>query len=183
MVQNPPGERWLLVQHQVLVGERIRGVQGTSFPTPVVAPLEAVTGDGAAETVTDHQQCYPCVMGVTEQRAFVTALRDHVGDGLRVVADYDRDGYDVIYTRDGVEQRVQARADEVHRELVLQGIGREHLEDMFGAGSLHCSMHRFDDLTAFHFVQDEYTGCFVSIDSDVHVDLPEFSATVHEFVE
>lgn len=122
-------------------------------------------------------------MGVEHQPGLVESLRDEVGNSLRVVAEYDRNGYDVMYARGQVEERVRRHADEVHNELVLQGIGREHLEDLFKAGDLHCSMHRFDEITAFHFVQESYTGLFVSIDSDAPVDLNEFSSIVRSHLE
>lgn len=117
-------------------------------------------------------------MGVDHESELLDALQNIVGRNLRVVATYDREGYDIVYTRGEIDERVKAYADAVHNELVLQGIGRDHLEDLFVAGDLHCSMHRFDELTAFHFVQEEYTGLFVSIDSDASVDLNEFSETV-----
>jgi len=65
---------------------------------------------------------------------------------------------------------------------VLQGVGRGHLESLFRAGDLHCSVHRFDDLTAFHFLDSEYTGLFVSIDSDADVRLASFADTCRDFV-
>ncbi|MFB6102068.1 MAG: hypothetical protein ABEJ73_05830 [Haloplanus sp.] len=70
---------------------------------------------------------------------------------------------------------VDALRTDLHDDLILEGIGRGHLEDLFDAGSLHCSMHRFDDLTAFHFVAGEFSGLFVSVDSDADVHLASFA--------
>ncbi|WP_336034555.1 hypothetical protein [Halobacterium yunchengense] len=105
----------------------------------------------------------------------VDALHEHAGDALRVVAEYDRDGYDLRYVRDDVGARLGTRADAIHRDLVLEGISREHLEGLFDAGRLHCTMHRFDQLTAFHFADAEHTGLFVSVDSDADVPLATFA--------
>jgi len=107
----------------------------------------------------------------------VAELRDQAGDALRVVAEYDRDGYELRYVREDVDVRLTDRADAIHRDLVLEGIGREHLEDLFGAGDLRCSMHRFDEVTAFHFAEAKYTGLFVSVDSDVDLPLASFTDT------
>ena len=105
----------------------------------------------------------------------VNALQDEVGDALRVVAEYTEDGYEARYVRDNVENRVTALADEVHTDLVLEDVGTEHLEDIF-EDDLTCSMHRFEDVTAFHFVGDGvYEGLFVSVDSDADVPLATFS--------
>jgi hypothetical protein len=68
-------------------------------------------------------------------------------------------------------------ADDLHDDLILQGIGRDRLEDVFDAGSLHCSMHRFDDLAAFHFVAGAFSGLFVSVDADADVSLGSFADT------
>jgi hypothetical protein len=114
-------------------------------------------------------------MVVADRDALFEALRAQAGDALRVVATYDRQGYDAFYVRDDLTDRVADRADDVHDELVLQGIGRGHLEDLFGAENLQCSMHRFDELTAFHFAAAEYTGLYVSVDSGVDVSLATFS--------
>lgn len=115
-------------------------------------------------------------MLVDDREAFVATLQADVGDNLRAVAEYDADGYDVFYARDDVAARLPKVAEEIHEDLILQGIGRERLEDLFDAGDLHCSMHRFDDLTAFHFVAGRYTGLFVSVDSDADVPLKSFAS-------
>lgn len=108
----------------------------------------------------------------------VAALEREVGDGLRVVADYSNEGYDLHYVRDDVRPRVEEMdTDRIHQELVLQGIGREHLEDLFDAGRLQCSVHRFDEMTACHFVRTEKTGGYVSFDSDADVEFNSFVET------
>jgi len=121
-------------------------------------------------------------MVVGDEGALVEALRDLAGDALRVVAVYDRDGYDTTYVSEAVESRVQSQADRIHEELVLQGLGRGHLEDLFAAGDLECSMHRFEDVTAFHFATGEFSGLFVSIASDADVPLATFSETCKAFL-
>lgn len=107
----------------------------------------------------------------------VAELHDLAGDALRVVATYDREGYEVRYARDDLQGRLESVADGVHQDLVLEGVGREHLESLFEAGDLRCTMHRFDELTAFHFPDDEYRGLFVSVDSDADVPLASFTDT------
>jgi len=107
----------------------------------------------------------------------VAELQQQAGDALRVVAEYDRTGYEIRYARGDVEARLADRADDIHENLVLEGISRSHLEDLFEAGDLHCSMHRFDEVTAFHFAEAEYTGLFVSIDSDADIPLASFTDT------
>ncbi|WP_248897868.1 hypothetical protein [Haloplanus halobius] len=116
-------------------------------------------------------------MLVEDREEFVTALREDVDAGLRVVAEYDADGYDAFYVRDDIRPRLPDVAEELHEDLVLQGIGRDRLEDLFSAGPLHCSVHRFEELTAFHFTAGEFTGLFVSVDSDAPIPLNSFAST------
>lgn len=91
------------------------------------------------------------------------------------MATYDRDGYDLVYARENVQERTAERAPSIHQDLILEGIGVQHLEDLFDAGRLQCSMHRFAEVTAFHFVAGSYTGLFVSVDSDADVPLASFA--------
>jgi hypothetical protein len=116
-------------------------------------------------------------MVIDDEGALIDSLQAVVEDALRVVATYDREGYDPIYVASGAEDRVRSQAEQVHDELVLQGLGRGHLEDLFAAGDLHCSIHRFDDLTAFHFASGEFSGLFVSVDSRADLPLATFSET------
>jgi len=116
-------------------------------------------------------------MGIDDEGALVEALRAIAEDALRVVATYDPDGYDPIYVASGAEDRVRSQGERVHEELVLQGLGRGHLEDLFAAGDLQCSVHRFDGLTAFHFPAAEFSGLFVSVDSEADLPLATFAET------
>jgi hypothetical protein len=110
----------------------------------------------------------------------INAIRE-VGDGsVRVIAEYDDEGYDVRYVRDDVEAKLQDVAEEIHDELVMQGMGKEYLEELFQAGNLHCSVHRFDEVTAFHFSEEEFTGLFVSIDSSSDIPLATFTDTCRD---
>lgn len=114
---------------------------------------------------------------IRNERELVDELHGEAGGGLRTVAVYDREGYDLLYVREDVTSRLEELADEIHDDLVLQGIGNAHLESLFDAGELHCSIHRFDEVTVFHFVAGEYSGLFVSIDSEVDVPLATFAET------
>jgi len=116
-------------------------------------------------------------MFVAEPESLIGALRSQAGGSLRVVAAYDRDGYEPLYVRDDVTPRMQEVADKIHDDLILQDIGRGHLEDLFEAGALECSIYRFEAVTAFHFVGGEYTGLFVSLDPDADVELASFAET------
>ena len=120
---------------------------------------------------------------IADPSDLVTDLRDDVGDGLRVVGEYSAEGYELHYVREDVRPKVdEMNLDRIHRELVLQGVGREYLEDLFDAGSLQCSVHRFDELTAYHFVRTEQTGGYVSVDTNSPVRTGSLVETVGEYL-
>jgi len=105
----------------------------------------------------------------------INTIRDVGGASVRVIAEYDGEGYDVQYVRDDVESKLQQVAEEIHNELVMQGLGKEYLEELFQAGDLRCSVHRLAEITTFHYIDEKFTGLFVSIDSDADIPLATFS--------
>jgi hypothetical protein len=108
----------------------------------------------------------------------VSTLRGVAGDALRAVAAYDRDGLELRYERDDVTQKETA-IDRIHEELVLQELGREYLEQLFGVGRWHCTMHRFDRATCVHYAEGEFSGVFVSVDSGADVNLERLADACH----
>jgi hypothetical protein len=100
----------------------------------------------------------------------VEELRAVAGDALRSVARYDRDEVELLYERDDVARKPRV-IDRIRDELVMQELGREYLEDLFGVGRWNCTMHRFDDAVCVHFADGDFTGTFVSVDADADVDL------------
>jgi len=111
---------------------------------------------------------------VSTSRGDIEAIRDAGGDAVRVIAEYDREGYEVEYLRGDVESKIQEVAGDIHEELIIQGMGVEYLEKLFRAGDLQCSVHRFEEVTAFHFTDTEFTGLFVSLDSTADIPLATF---------
>lgn len=118
------------------------------------------------------------MVSVTEDE--INAIQDVGGTSIRVIAEYDDKGYDVQYARDDVESKVQQVGEKIHDELVMQGMGKEYVEQLFQAGELHCSIHRLDDVTAFHYIEGDFSGLFVSIDSDANIPFATFTDTCRD---
>lgn len=106
-------------------------------------------------------------MGLVEQ------IRSEIGDDLRAVATYEEYDYELIYERGDVATKPRA-IDRIHQELILEGMGTAYLEDVFAVGRLNCTMHSFEEALCFHFVRDELSGLFVSIDPDALLPVAEF---------
>ena len=117
------------------------------------------------------------------ESGLVSDLQSIAGNSLRSVATYDKDGYDFHYLRSDVGGRVDELADDIHQNLVLEGIEKEYLEGLFAAGDLHCTLHRFEDLRAYHFVTGQFQGLFVGVDTGTDADTATIEATCREHVE
>lgn len=102
----------------------------------------------------------------------VETARAVAGGSLRSVAEYREKEYIVYYVREDVDRK-DLDVDKIHQNLVLDGIGREFLEDLFDAGDLQCTIHQFDEALMLHFAFPENSGLFVSVDADETVAIRE----------
>ena len=102
----------------------------------------------------------------------VESARAVAGDSLRSVAEYRETEYALYHVRDDVDRK-NLDVDKIHQNLVLDGIGREFLEDLFNAGDLNCTMHQFDEALMFHFAFPDNAGLFVSVDANSSVAIRE----------
>jgi hypothetical protein len=103
----------------------------------------------------------------TRQKELVDLLREEVGDSLRAVGRYDEEGYDVLFIREDVaDEFSQEDIEEIHHDMVLKGLGNQHIESLFNDEALECSIYQFEDSVRLHFVNDDYLGYYVSFDYD-----------------
>jgi len=119
----------------------------------------------------------------SDEERLVADLTSIVGEELRSVATYDEEGYDFLYLRDGLNGRASEVANDVHQNLILEGIGKEYLEELFGAGELYCTLHEFERMQAYHFVTGEFQGVFVGIDTGAHVESEAVRTVVHDHLD
>jgi hypothetical protein len=107
----------------------------------------------------------------TNQKELVELLKDEVGDKLRAVGRYDREGYEVLYIREDVlEEFSHDDIGEIHHEMVLKGLGNQHIESLFNDEELECSIYQFESSARLHFVKDDYLGYYVSFDYEGDVN-------------
>lgn len=100
-----------------------------------------------------------------ENEELVDYLRGELDDDLRAVGRYDREGYDPLFIRDDViEEYATEDIEEIHHEMVLKGLGNQHLETLFKGDDLDCSIYQFEDKVRLHFVRGDYRGLYVSFD-------------------
>jgi hypothetical protein len=100
----------------------------------------------------------------------VAPFQDAAGNALRALAAYDRENLTLVYERDDVATKDRV-VDDIHEELILNDIGIGRLEELFGVGKWHCTMHRFEHAVCIHHATGDYKGVLVSVDTDAGVDL------------
>jgi len=103
----------------------------------------------------------------------VEDLQRQVGDNLRAVAIYEESEWEIVYERADIKAKPRI-FDKIHRELILEGMGTEYLEDVFDVGNLNCTMHNFEEAMCFHFVRGSLKGVFISIEPDTMVPMEQF---------
>lgn len=104
------------------------------------------------------------------------------GDALRSVAEYREQRYEIYFVREDVDRK-DLDVDKIHQNLVLDGMGREFLEELFDAGDLQCTMHQFDEGLMFHFAFPHNSGLFVSVDADEDVPVRELVEACSEWYD
>lgn len=118
-----------------------------------------------------------------EVDTLIDELRDIVGDGLRVVATYEAEEYEIHYVRDDLRDDVGSLdVDRIHRELIMEGISREYLEELFDAGDLGYLALSFEQALALHFAGPGHTGLYVAIEPDAVDPLPALHGCCESFV-
>lgn len=105
--------------------------------------------------------------------SLVEDLQSEVGENLRAVATYSEAEWRIVYERDDIKSKPRI-FDKIHRELILEGMGTEYLEEVFDVGDLDCTMHSFEEAMCFHFVHGSLEGVFISIEPDTMVTLERF---------
>jgi hypothetical protein len=64
----------------------------------------------------------------------------------------------------------QEDIEEIHHDMVLKGLGNQHIESLFNDEALECSIYQFDDSVRLHFVNNDYLGYYVSFDYDGEIN-------------
>ena len=102
------------------------------------------------------------------ESGLVDDLLEEFGDGLRVVATYENDVYDLHHMREDIQQEYsKAEIDRVFRQISIEGMGYENFQQLFHVGQLECAIYGFERALIFHFPPDPFHGLVVSIDRDV----------------
>ncbi|WP_276258436.1 DUF7522 family protein [Haloglomus litoreum] len=107
--------------------------------------------------------------------AITDEFRTDLGDELRMVAQYDADGLEVLYVRDDVDRRrSDVEFESLHEELLRENRSRTEFEGQFNSGPLRSAMLGFEEFVAFHFISTDDTGYVVTVEPDTTMNITEF---------
>lgn len=108
--------------------------------------------------------------------AFVRMAHEYAGDHLRSIATYAQTTYEFQYLREDVRDRyTDADYDQLRETLLMEGLHRPYLSQVFGDQDLDCQVLAFEETTILHFSTDEFRGHVISVDRG---GLPELDTLV-----
>ena len=110
----------------------------------------------------------------------VERLRDRYGDAIRAVAEYDRDGYELLYIDDeSAATYSMADRDDIYEDVLLEEIASEREEQLFDdMGDAQGQVRVFEDGLAAHFCLDHATGIFIAFDGSADPRIHTLRETV-----
>lgn len=110
---------------------------------------------------------------MSNAQALVKQLRERHGDGLRVVATYNEEGYDIHYIdENATDAYTTADFENIHDDVVLQDIEQPFQESLFHElGEIRGKLRLFEDGLVAHFwpTGDMSDGAFVVFGTDTEV--------------
>lgn len=106
-----------------------------------------------------------------EGDAVLEVTRDHLGDRLRTVVEYDEDDYHVLYLSEWLENHlgeegVRETTENLHSYVHLDFVERELYADLTpAAGAVQCHITRLERATFVRFLVGD-AALFLSVDPD-----------------
>ena len=102
--------------------------------------------------------------------SLVEALRDEVGDSLRIVGCHEGNSWTVDYVRDDLEGLYETDViDDIADDLVLNVVASERQETLYELGDMRATVRLFDEGFVVHAPVGGHDGYLVSVDEDADV--------------
>jgi hypothetical protein len=103
--------------------------------------------------------------------AIVSALREEVGDGLRAVAWFDVEDYEILYFRDDIDAKHDEEAiEDVYQEQLFEVLNEDYRIDLFDVGDVEGTVYLYEQAYVLRYLSDD-GGLFISVDRTDDVDL------------
>ena len=98
----------------------------------------------------------------------VDNLQSEYGETLRVIATYDRDGYEIHYAGQGIDANYsEVDLDNIYDDVVMQDVSHGFVDDLFNdLGDVRGQLRIFENGIVAHFWPTETKrGVFLTFDS------------------
>ena len=101
----------------------------------------------------------------------VSELREEVGDGLRAVAWFDVEDYEILYFRDDIDAKHdEADIEDVYQEQLFEVLNEDYRIDLFDVGSVEGTVYLYEEAYVLRYLSND-GGLFISVDRDDDVDV------------
>lgn len=104
-------------------------------------------------------------------------LLEETSDTLQVVVHHETDSWDFLYVHDAVRESIdewETSFDELMEQFRTDAETNRQREEVFDAGSFHCSLHLFEGVLIIHFSRASGEGILFGYDPDAAPNLTSF---------
>ena len=101
-----------------------------------------------------------------EHPDWIAALRETLGEDLRVATEYDETGYVSRYLREDLDgEYPPEELDETRQEMIVLMLGKDRIEEFTNVGDFNALTYWMDEAIIYHFPEtEEYYGRVVSVE-------------------
>jgi len=116
---------------------------------------------------------------------FVEVLREHTGDQLYTVMQYEEDGWEYRYVNDSAADllaEIDPDLDEFVEQCRQEGRQKTRLNTLFDLNDYYCSLHFFDTVILINFYQTDNQGIVCGFNPDAAPNLNSFVSLIRPYV-
>lgn len=113
----------------------------------------------------------------------VADLVDEAGDGLRAVAAYRKNEYEIFYMPGDVEdQYTEAEFDRIYGEMLYERSAGEYVASLYRLGEMWATVRLFEDGTLVNAMPTHGNGLIVSLGADADPGLRAVARTCRDWM-
>lgn len=97
---------------------------------------------------------------------WIAALRETLGEDLRIAVEYDQTGYVSRYLREDLDEEYSPEElDDIRQEMIVLMLGKDRIEEFTNVGDFNALTYWLDEAIIYHFPETEaFYGRVVSVE-------------------